>query len=141
MYVLTRFLVTNAYFISWMLTFDMLFIIFRNLDNHAKVYKYRLYLLYLSLLSLLSSPCAARRACALRALGLLLADGAPTVGWGTGPSVLRNFNPGIFGTGFLQNPGIPGFSGTGLTYFFHPGIDGIPGFFGTGFSNIFDPGI
>ena len=24
----------------------------------------------------------ARRACALRALGLLLADGAPTVGWG-----------------------------------------------------------
>ena len=49
-----------------------------------------------------------------------------------GPSVLRNFNPGIFGTGFLQNPGIPGFSGTGLTYFFHPGIDGIPGFFGTG---------
>ena len=82
MYVLTRFLVTNAYFISWMLTFDMLFIIFRNLDNHAKVYKYRLYLLYLSLLLLLSSPCAARRACALRALGLLLADGAPTVGWG-----------------------------------------------------------
>ena len=79
-YVLTRFLVTNAYFSSWMLTFDMLFIIFRNLDNHAKVYKYRLYLLYLSLLSLLSSPCAARRACALRALGLLLADGAPTVG-------------------------------------------------------------
>ena len=58
MYVLTRFLVTNAYFISWMLTFDMLFIIFRNLDNHAKVYKYRLYLLYLSLLLLLSSPCA-----------------------------------------------------------------------------------
>ena len=33
----------------------------------------------------------------------------------SGPSVLRNFNPGIFGTGFLQNPGIPGFSGTGLT--------------------------
>ena len=32
-----------------------------------------------------------------------------------GPSVLRNFNPGIFGTGFLQNPGIPGFFGTGLT--------------------------
>ena len=31
-----------------------------------------------------------------------------------GPSVLRNFNPGIFGTGFLQNPGIPGFSGTGF---------------------------
>ena len=58
MYVLTRFLVTNAYFSSWMLTFDMLFIIFRNLDNHAKVYKYRLYLLYLSLLLLLSSPCA-----------------------------------------------------------------------------------
>ena len=53
-------------------------------------------------------------------------------GWWTGPSVLRNLNPGIFGTGFLQNPGIPGFSGTGLTYFFHPGIDGIPGFFGTG---------
>ena len=41
------------------------------------------------------------------------------VGWGQvslpGPSVLRNFNPGIFGTGFLQNPGIPGFFGTGLT--------------------------
>jgi len=33
----------------------------------------------------------------------------------SGPSVLRNFNPGIFGTGFLQNPGIPGFFGTGLT--------------------------
>ena len=82
MYVLTRFLVTNAYFSSWMLTFDMLFIIFRNLDNHAKVYKYRLYLLYLSLLLLLSSPCAARRACALRALGLLLADGTPTGGRG-----------------------------------------------------------
>ena len=32
-----------------------------------------------------------------------------------GPSILRNFNPGIFGTGFLQNPGIPGFFGTGLT--------------------------
>ena len=26
--------------------------------------------------------CIIRRACALRALGLLLADGAPTVGWG-----------------------------------------------------------
>ena len=46
-----------------------------------------------------------------------------------GPSVLRNFNPGIFGKGFLQNPGIPGFFGTGLTYCFHPGIDGILGFF------------
>ena len=34
---------------------------------------------------------------------------------GSGPSVLRNFNPGIFGTGFLQNPGIPGFFGTGLS--------------------------
>ena len=77
MYVLTRFLVTNAYFISWMLTFDMLFIIFRNLDNHAKVYKYRLYLLYHYYYYY-----PARRACALRALGLLLADGAPTVGWG-----------------------------------------------------------
>ena len=41
----------------------------------------------------------------------------------------------------MQNPGIPGFFGTGLTYFFHPGIDGIPGFFGTGLAVYFYPGI
>ena len=56
-----------------------------------------------------------------------------------GPSVLRNFNLGR--DGILQNPGIPGFFGTGLTYFFHPGIDGIPGFFGTGLALYFYPGI
>ena len=50
--------------------------------------------------------------------------------WGAGPSVLQNFNPGR--DGILQNPGIPGFFGTGLTKYFHPGIDGIPGFFETG---------
>ena len=49
--------------------------------------------------------------------------------WGAGPSVLQNFNPGRDGTGFCK---IPGFSGTGLTKYFHPGIDGIPGFFETG---------
>ena len=54
------------------------------------------------------------------------------IGLTSRPQRSQEFNPGIFGTGFLQNPGIPGFSGTGLTYFFHPGIDGIPGFFGTG---------
>ena len=43
--------------------------------------------------------------------------------------------------GILRNPGIPGFFGTGLTYFFHPGIDGIPGFFGTGLALYFYPGI
>ena len=31
-----------------------------------------------------------------------------------------------FQTGILQNPGLPELFGTGLAYFFHPGIDGIP---------------
>ena len=36
--------------------------------------------------------------------------------------VPRNFIPGRDGTGFLQNPGIPGFSGTGFASYFYPGI-------------------
>ena len=59
----------------------------------------------------------------------------------SGPNGIKNFNPGIFRDGILPNPGIPGFFGTGLTYFFHPGIDGIPGFFGTGLALYFYPGI
>ena len=39
-----------------------------------------------------------------------------------GPSGINNFNPGIFGTGFCKNPGIPGFSGSGLASIFNPGI-------------------
>ena len=39
-----------------------------------------------------------------------------------GPSGINNFNPGIFGTEFCKNPGIPGFSGSGLASIFNPGI-------------------
>ena len=39
-----------------------------------------------------------------------------------GPSGINNFNPGIFGTGFCKNPGIPGFSGSGLASISNPGI-------------------
>ena len=42
--------------------------------------------------------------------------------WWPGPSGINNFNPGIFGTGFYKNPGIPGFSGSGLASIFNPGI-------------------
>ena len=31
-----------------------------------------------------------------------------------GPNGIKNFNPGIFRDGILQNPGIPGFFETGL---------------------------
>ena len=44
-----------------------------------------------------------------------LGDHLVTAWWPPGPNVLRNFFPGRDGTGFLQNPGIPGFFGTGLT--------------------------
>ena len=39
-----------------------------------------------------------------------------------GPSGINNFNPGIFGTGFCKNPGIPGFSGSVLDWNFDPGF-------------------
>ena len=42
--------------------------------------------------------------------------------WWAVSSVPRNFIPGRDGTGFLQNPGIPGFSGTGFASYFYPGI-------------------
>ena len=57
------------------------------------------------------------------------------------PQRSEEFQTGTGRDGILQNPGIPGFFGTGLTYFFHPGIDGIPGFFGTGLALYFYPGI
>ena len=51
--------------------------------------------------------------------------------WGAGPSGMNNFNPGIFGTGFCKNPGIPGFSGSGLASISNPGIVlNFSGFFG-----------
>ena len=39
-----------------------------------------------------------------------------------GPSGIKIFNPGIFRDGIWPNPGIPGFSGTGFTLIFDPGI-------------------
>jgi len=43
-------------------------------------------------------------------------------------------NPGIFGTGFCKNPGIPGFSGSGLASISNPGIVlNFSGFFGISF--------
>ena len=59
----------------------------------------------------------------------------------TRPQRSEEFQTGTGRDGILRNPGIPGFFGTGLTYFFHPGIDGIPGFFGTGLALYFYPGI
>ena len=60
--------------------------------------------------------------------------------WWSGPSVLRNFNPRRDGTRFFQNPRIPRFVGTGLTSYFHTGIDGIPGFSGRDQPKISIPG-
>ena len=40
----------------------------------------------------------------------------------SGPSGIKIFNPGIFRDGIWPNPGIPGFSGTGFTLIFDPGI-------------------
>ena len=47
----------------------------------------------------------------------------PGEGWQwTGPSGIKNFNPGIFRDGIFPNPEIPGFLGTGFPNIFDPGI-------------------
>ena len=52
-------------------------------------------------------------------MGLEITKG---VGKVVDPNGIKNFNPGIFRDGIWPNPGIPGFSGTGFTLIFDPGI-------------------